>query len=138
MWKKSKAGEPKWDSEFGEGRPGWHIECSAMAASFFKEHPIDIHSGGIDLRFPHHCNEVAQSEAYYDCDSWISYFLHTGHLHIKGKKMSKSEKNFITIREILKTYSASQIRMTFLLHQWNALMNYDPKQPFTEAVEKER
>jgi cysteinyl-tRNA synthetase len=68
-----------------------------MAATFFKETPIDIHSGGIDLRFPHHCNEIAQSEAFYDNDSWITYFLHTGHLHIDKMKMSKSLKNFITI-----------------------------------------
>lgn len=68
LWKKSKPGEPLWHSEFGDGRPGWHIECSAMAAEFFKEYPIDIHSGGIDLRFPHHDNEIAQSEAYYECN----------------------------------------------------------------------
>ena len=68
LWKKSKPGEPLWESPWGQGRPGWHIECSAMASDFFKECPIDIHSGGIDLRFPHHDNEIAQSEAYYDCD----------------------------------------------------------------------
>lgn len=116
LWKKSKEGEPWWDSPWGQGRPGWHIECSAMAAEFFKEYPIDIHSGGIDLRFPHHDNEVAQSEAYYDCDSWITYFLHSGHLHIEGKKMSKSLKNFITIRHILETYNHRHIRFLFLLH----------------------
>mmetsp|Transcript_34574 Transcript_34574/g.33786 ORF Transcript_34574/g.33786 Transcript_34574/m.33786 type:complete len:275 (-) Transcript_34574:195-1019(-) len=138
LWKKSKENEPTWDSEFGPGRPGWHIECSAMAASVFKDHPIDIHSGGIDLRFPHHCNEIAQSEAFYNCDQWISYFLHTGHLHIDKRKMSKSEKNFITIKEILKEYSPRTLRFSFLLHQWNTLMNYDPQHPFTEAVEKER
>ena len=68
LWKKSKEGEPWWDSPWGKGRPGWHIECSCMAAEYFKEWPIDIHSGGIDLRFPHHDNEIAQSEAYYECD----------------------------------------------------------------------
>jgi len=98
LWKKSKEGEPFWDSPWGTGRPGWHIECSAMASSIFDEHPIDIHSGGIDLKFPHHDNELAQSEAYYDCNQWIKYFWHTGHLHIKGKKMSKSLKNFTTIK----------------------------------------
>jgi len=98
LWKKSKEGEPFWDSPWGTGRPGWHIECSAMASSIFKEHPIDIHSGGIDLKFPHHDNELAQAEAYYDCNQWIKYFWHTGHLHIKGKKMSKSLKNFTTIK----------------------------------------
>ena len=106
LWKKSKEGEPSWPSSWGTGRPGWHIECSCMAAEYFKEWPIDIHSGGIDLRFPHHDNEIAQSEAYYECDQWINYFLHTGHLHIHGKKMSKSLKNFITIKHILSEYSA--------------------------------
>ena len=106
LWKKSKEGEPKWDSPWGLGRPGWHIECSAMASTFFNESTIDIHSGGIDLRFPHHDNEIAQSEAYYDSNEWIKYFLHSGHLHIEGKKMSKSLKNFITIKEILKRYTS--------------------------------
>ena len=98
LWKKSKEGEPFWDSPWGTGRPGWHIECSAMAGEIFKEYPIDIHSGGCDLKFPHHDNEIAQSEAYYDCDNWINNFWHTGHLHIAGKKMSKSLKNFTTIK----------------------------------------
>jgi cysteinyl-tRNA synthetase len=106
LWKKSKENEPMWDSPWGKGRPGWHIECSTMAAEFFKEFPIDIHSGGIDLRFPHHDNEIAQSEAYYNCDSWVKYFLHSGHLHILGRKMAKSLKNFITISEILTKFNA--------------------------------
>lgn len=101
LWKKSKPGEPLWESPWGPGRPGWHIECSAMAHEVFKEFPIDIHSGGCDLRFPHHDNEMAQSEAYYGCDNWIQHFWHTGHLHIDKLKMSKSLKNFLTIREIL-------------------------------------
>ena len=101
LWKKSKPGEPLWDSPWGQGRPGWHIECSAMAGSIFKKYPLDIHSGGIDLKFPHHDNEIAQSEAYYNCDNWINNFWHCGHLHIDGKKMSKSLKNFITIKHIL-------------------------------------
>lgn len=138
LWKKSKEGEPSWDSPWGKGRPGWHIECSCMAAEFFKEWPIDIHSGGIDLRFPHHDNEIAQSEAYYECDQWINYFLHTGHLHIAGKKMSKSLKNFITIKHILTEYSARQVRFLFLLHQWDSLMNYTTEKSMPEAVEKER
>ena len=125
LWKKSKEGEPFWDSPWGTGRPGWHIECSAMAGEIFKEYPIDIHSGGCDLKFPHHDNEIAQSEAYYDCDNWINNFWHTGHLHIAGKKMSKSLKNFTTIKEILAIHSSRQIRFLFLIHQWNTLMNYD-------------
>jgi cysteinyl-tRNA synthetase len=98
LWKKSKEGEPKWDSPWGEGRPGWHIECSAMAGAILPNPPIDIHTGGVDLKFPHHDNEVAQSEAYYGCDAWVNNFWHTGHLHIAGRKMSKSLKNFITIK----------------------------------------
>ena len=101
LWKKSKPNEPKWKSPWGDGRPGWHIECSAMAASIFKTYPLDIHSGGIDLKFPHHDNEIAQSEAYYCCNNWINNFWHCGHLHIDGLKMSKSLKNFITIKHIL-------------------------------------
>jgi cysteinyl-tRNA synthetase len=95
-----------------------------MAGAIFKEYPIDIHSGGCDLKFPHHDNEIAQSEAFYNCDNWINHFWHTGHLHIAGKKMSKSLKNFSTIKEILSVYSSKQIRFLFLIHQWNTLMNY--------------
>ena len=100
LWKASKPGEPAWDSPWGKGRPGWHIECSAMASSIIGS-KMDIHSGGEDLRFPHHDNELAQSEAYYHhegCCQWVNYFLHSGHLEIEGLKMSKSLKNFITIK----------------------------------------
>lgn len=85
---------------------------------------MDIHSGGIDLAFPHHDNELAQSEAYYDCHQWVNYFLHAGHLHVEGQKMSKSLKNFITIQEALKTYSARQLRLFFLTHQWHTKMDF--------------
>ena len=138
LWKKSKEGEPKWPSTWGEGRPGWHIECSAMCASIIKGFPVDIHSGGIDLRFPHHDNEIAQSEAYYNCDNWVNNFWHAGHLHIAGKKMSKSLKNFITIKDILEKYNSRQIRFVFLLHNWNSLMNYTTEKTFPEAIGKER
>lgn len=109
-----------------------------MAASIFKTWPIDIHTGGVDLRFPHHDNEVAQSEAYYECDNWINHFWHTGHLHIKDRKMSKSEKNFITIRECLQTYSQRQVRYLFLLHNWANTMNYDPDKSLPEAAAKDK
>jgi len=138
LWKKSKENEPKWQSPWGEGRPGWHIECSAMAAGIFKKYPIDIHTGGVDLRFPHHDNEIAQSEAYYNCDNWINYFWHTGHLHIHGKKMSKSLKNFLTIKEILNDFNPRQIRFLFLLHTWSSLMSYTTEKSLPEAVSKER
>lgn len=85
---------------------------------------MDIHSGGVDLAFPHHDNELAQSEAYHDCRQWVNYFLHTGHLHIEGLKMSKSLKNFITIEEALEKSSARQLRLAFLMQSWNARMDF--------------
>merc|ERR1711939_804994 len=103
LWKASKPGEPSWDSQWGPGRPGWHIECSAMASGKLGRQ-MDIHSGGIDLAFPHHDNELAQSEAFWADGShrqWVNYFLHMGHLSIQGSKMSKSLKNFTTIREAI-------------------------------------
>ncbi|EIN11529.1 hypothetical protein PUNSTDRAFT_131692 [Punctularia strigosozonata HHB-11173 SS5] len=123
LWKSSKPGEPSWPSPWGPGRPGWHLECSVMASAVLGP-KIDIHSGGIDLAFPHHDNELAQSEAYHNCGSWVNYFLHTGHLHIEGLKMSKSLKNFITIDEILQRYSARQLRLAFLTQQWNAKVDF--------------
>jgi len=123
LWKKSKAGEPSWPSPWGEGRPGWHIECSVMASDVLGSQ-MDIHSGGVDLAFPHHDNELAQSEAYY-CEhghehSWVKYFLHMGHLSISGSKMSKSLKNFQTIRDALKTdYTPRSMRIIFLFGRWN-------------------
>jgi len=99
LWKASKPGEPFWESTWGKGRPGWHIECSAMASEVIGS-SVDIHTGGVDLKFPHHDNELAQTEAYYCCSQWIHYFLHAGHLTIEGCKMSKSLKNFISIKVI--------------------------------------
>ncbi|KAF8647102.1 hypothetical protein AX16_006936 [Volvariella volvacea WC 439] len=117
LWKASKPGEPSWPSPWGPGRPGWHIECSVMASAILGDN-MDIHSGGIDLAFPHHDNEIAQAEAYHNCGSWVNYFLHTGHLHIEGLKMSKSLKNFITIEESLQKYTARQLRLAFLTQLW--------------------
>jgi len=124
LWKKSKPGEPSWTSPWGQGRPGWHIECSVMASAILGE-SMDIHSGGYDLKFPHHDNELAQSEAYFGNDVWTRYFLHSGHLTIAGCKMSKSLKNFITIQEVLQKYSARQLRITFLLHWWKDTLDYN-------------
>ncbi|KAL6722340.1 cysteinyl-tRNA synthetase [Lecanora helva] len=125
LWKSSKPGEPSWPSPWGDGRPGWHIECSAMAFDKLGSQ-IDIHSGGIDLAFPHHDNELAQSEAYWanECHGhqhqWINYFLHMGHLSIAGAKMSKSLKNFTTIRNALARgdYTSRSMRIVFLLGVW--------------------
>lgn len=125
LWKASKAGEPSWPSPWGNGRPGWHIECSAMASDKLGKQ-FDIHSGGIDLKFPHHDNELAQSEAYWAHESpghqhqWVNYFVHIGHLSIAGAKMSKSLKNFVTIREAFSRgdYTARGLRIVFLLGGW--------------------
>ncbi|KAI3321880.1 tRNA synthetases class I (C) catalytic domain-containing protein [Xylariaceae sp. AK1471] len=123
LWKKSKPGEPYWPSKWGNGRPGWHIECSVMASDVLGSR-MDLHSGGIDLAFPHHDNELAQSEAYY-CEhghehTWVNYFLHMGHLSISGSKMSKSLKNFQTIKDALaSTYTARSMRIVFLHGRWN-------------------
>lgn len=123
LWKASKAGEPSWPSPWGDGRPGWHIECSAMASDKLGKQ-MDIHSGGIDLAFPHHDNELAQSEAYWNekCthDQWVNYFFHMGHLSIQGSKMSKSLKNFTTIREALEQgdWTPRSLRVIFLLGGW--------------------
>ena len=125
LWKKSKKGEPSWPSPWAEGRPGWHIECSAMCSDVLGKY-VDVNGGGIDLSFPHHENQLAQSEAHYDIKQWVNFFAHSGHLHIDGLKMSKSLKNFITIRQALKTYSARQLRFLFLLHNWSDPMELTP------------
>jgi cysteinyl-tRNA synthetase len=152
LWKKSKEGEPKWPSPWGPGRPGWHIECSVMASDIFcqldglasademktgEECRMDIHSGGVDLKFPHHDNEMAQAEAHAGCNQWVNYFIHSGHLHIDGSKMSKSLKNFITIRQALELNSARQIRLCFLMHKYNAPMDYS-KDTMVHAMSMEK
>nr|CAD7454614.1 unnamed protein product [Timema tahoe] len=123
LWKRSKKGEPWWNSPWGKGRPGWHIECSVMASAVCGS-SMDIHTGGVDLKFPHHDNELAQAEAYFDNDHWVRYFLHSGHLTIAGCKMSKSLKNFVTIRDALNRHSARQLRLAFLLHSWKDTLDY--------------
>uniref|UniRef100_A0A915JLD0 Cysteine--tRNA ligase, cytoplasmic n=1 Tax=Romanomermis culicivorax TaxID=13658 RepID=A0A915JLD0_ROMCU len=123
LWKASKAGEPCWPSPWGQGRPGWHIECSVMATETCGT-SLDIHGGGYDLKFPHHDNEIAQTEACFESDQWVNYFLHTGMLRIAGLKMSKSLKNFITIKDVLKEYTARQLRILFLLHNWDDVLDY--------------
>ena len=137
LWKNSKPGEPNWESPWGKGRPGWHIECSVMCSAELPT-PVDIHTGGEDLKFPHHDNEIAQSEAHDMCEQWMNYFLHTGHMHIKGRKMSKSLKNFITIRNIIKTVPPKVLRIYYNLVNYDALLNYNPKDDFVQArgVEK--
>lgn len=135
LWKASKSGEPAWDSPFGPGRPGWHIECSVVAGDILGE-LLDIHSGGEDLKFPHHDNELAQSEACFGCQQWVNYFTHTGHLHIQGLKMSKSLKNFVTIRQALEHNTSRQLRIMFLLQGWDQPMSYSD-QTIDDARTKE-
>ena len=125
LWKASKAGEPSWDSPWGSGRPGWHIECSAMCSDVLGGQ-VDINGGGIDLAFPHHENQLAQSEAYWGCSQWVQTFLHTGHLHIDGLKMSKSLKNFVTIKAALQQYTPRQLRLLFLQNHWAQPMELSP------------
>ena len=143
LWKRSKENEPTWESPWGLGRPGWHIECSVMASDvlhkFVQSDSMDLHSGGIDLKFPHHDNEMAQSEAACtnQCVQWVNYFLHAGHLHIAGLKMSKSLKNFITIADALQINSPRQVRILFLLHKYNAGMDYGDN-TMTHAVDTEK
>jgi cysteinyl-tRNA synthetase len=112
LWKRSKEGEPEWDSPWGKGRPGWHIECSAMSMKYLGA-TFDIHGGGKDLIFPHHENEIAQSEAYNSCE-FVRYWMHNGFVNVDREKMSKSLGNFFTIREILEKFDAEVVRL-FLL-----------------------
>ncbi|NXF86884.1 SYCM protein, partial [Eubucco bourcierii] len=121
LWKAAQPQELSWTSPWGKGRPGWHIECSTVSSAVFGKQ-LDIHTGGIDLAFPHHENEIAQCEVYHQCDQWGNYFLHSGHLHVKGskEKMSKSLKNYITIKDFLKKFSSDEFRMFCLRSRYSS------------------
>lgn len=125
LWKSAKAGEPYWTSPWGNGRPGWHIECSAMSASQLGQH-FDIHGGGQDLQFPHHENEIAQSEATHGC-TMANYWLHNGFVRVDDEKMSKSLGNFFTIREVLEQYDAEVVRFFILRAHYRSPLNYSDK-----------
>ena len=122
LWKHAKAGEPAWESPWGEGRPGWHIECSAMSSDLLGKH-FDIHGGGQDLQFPHHENEIAQSEGAHDCQ-FVNYWMHNGFVRVDDEKMSKSLGNFFTIREVLKKYDAEVVRFFILRAHYRSPLNY--------------
>lgn len=122
LWKKAKPNEPKWASPWGEGRPGWHIECSVMSTDLLGQ-PFDIHGGGLDLKFPHHENEIAQSEAVEACD-FAHLWMHAGLLQVDGEKMSKSLGNFYLIREVLAQYDAELIRYFMLSAHYRSPVNY--------------
>jgi cysteinyl-tRNA synthetase len=122
LWKKAKEGEPSWPSPWGAGRPGWHIECSVMARSLFGD-TIDIHSGGEDLQFPHHENEIAQSETLTG-KPFANYWLHNGMITIDNKKMSKSEGNFFTLKDIMKEYDLEAVRFFLLSAHYRTPINF--------------
>lgn len=132
LWKKSKEGEPFWNSEWGKGRPGWHIECSAMSCKHLGE-TFDIHAGGNDLIFPHHENEIAQSEAATK-KPFVKYWLHFGFLNINKEKMSKSLGNFFTAREVLAKYSAEAIRLFFSQAHYRGPVDFNNE--LLDAAEK--
>ncbi len=117
LWQAKKVGEPFWKSPFGDGRPGWHIECSAMIHKFLGEQ-IDIHGGGFDLIFPHHESEIAQSESYTGKKPFVKYWMHAAMVYYQGEKMSKSLGNLILIKDLLKKYSANEIRWSILSHHY--------------------
>lgn len=125
LWKASKESEPdevKWDSPWGKGRPGWHIECSAMSSELLGEQ-FDIHGGGEDLQFPHHENEIAQSEGAHR-HAFVNYWMHNGFIRVDNEKMSKSLGNFFTIRDVLKTYDAEVVRFFILRAHYRSPLNY--------------
>ncbi len=122
LWKRAKPGEPAWESPWGAGRPGWHIECSVMAEALLGQH-FDIHGGGQDLQFPHHENEIAQSEAAHG-GTFVNYWMHNGFVRVDNEKMSKSLGNFFTVREILKKYDAEVVRFFIIRAQYRSPLNY--------------
>ena len=122
LWQHAKLGEPAWSSPWGEGRPGWHIECSAMSSSILGNH-FDIHGGGQDLQFPHHENEIAQSEGA-NCCSYVNYWMHNGFVRVDNEKMSKSLGNFFTIRTVLEQYDAEVVRFFILRAHYRSPLNY--------------
>ncbi len=123
LWKKSKDGEPAWDSPWGPGRPGWHIECTCMSLKHLKTDTLDIHAGGRDLIFPHHENEIAQSEALTG-KPFAKYWIHHGLLTINGQKMAKSLGNFITVVDALKKYNVDTLKMFFLFSHYTSPIDY--------------
>ena len=122
LWKKAKSNEPSWSSPWGEGRPGWHIECSAMSNHFISNH-FDIHGGGMDLTFPHHENEIAQSEGANNC-KFVNTWMHVGFVNIDDEKMSKSLNNFFTIRNVLDKYDGETLRYFLISSHYRSPLNF--------------
>ncbi len=126
LWKQAKPEEPSWESPWGNGRPGWHIECSAMSTHCLGNH-FDIHGGGMDLQFPHHENEIAQSEAATD-EQFVNVWMHNGFVRINDEKMSKSLGNFFTVREILERYQPEVVRYFMLTSHYRSPLNYSDQE----------
>ena len=122
LWKAAKEGEPSWDSPWGKGRPGWHIECSTMSTKYLGK-TLDIHAGGPDLIFPHHENEIAQSEAANDAE-FARFWMHIGYLNINNEKMSKSKNNFFTVRDITSQYDPEVLRFFMLTSHYRTPINF--------------
>jgi cysteinyl-tRNA synthetase len=133
IWKAAKPGEPSWDSPWGQGRPGWHIECSAMSLKYLGE-TLDIHGGGADLIFPHHENEIAQSESFTGKKPFVKYWMHNGLLRLGEEKMSKSLGNIISIKQALSKYSADAVRIFILGSHYRSPLTYTPE--VIDAAEK--
>jgi cysteinyl-tRNA synthetase len=133
LWKASKPGEPSWKSPWGEGRPGWHIECTAMSLKYLGEQ-LDIHGGGQDLIFPHHENEIAQSESYTGKAPFVKYWMHNGLVQVGEQKMSKSLGNLLTIKDMLTKNSPDSVRVFILSSQYRSPLSYSPEG--LEAAEK--
>ena len=126
LWKKAKEGEPSWDSPWGKGRPGWHIECSAMSSELLGKH-FDIHGGGQDLQFPHHENEIAQSEGAMGPEAggkFVNYWMHNGFVRVDNEKMSKSLGNFFTVREVLAKYDPEVVRFFIVRAHYRSPISY--------------
>ena len=123
LWKPSEEGQPAWDSPWGRGRPGWHIECSAMSAKYLGQ-TFDIHAGGLDLIFPHHENEIAQSCCAHDSDMMAHYWVHNGYVTVEGEKMSKSLGNFTTVRDALEKHRGEAVRYALLNAHYRAPLDY--------------
>lgn len=132
LWKRSKEDEPSWDSPWGKGRPGWHIECSLMSQKFLKTDTLDIHAGGRDLIFPHHENEIAQAQAYTG-KPFAKYWIHHGLLTINGQKMAKSLGNFITVKDALNKYSADALKIFYLQAHYSSPVDFS-EQSMQEAA----
>jgi L-cysteine:1D-myo-inositol 2-amino-2-deoxy-alpha-D-glucopyranoside ligase len=133
LWQKAKTGEPSWESPWGKGRPGWHVECSAMINTYLGDQ-IDIHGGGRDLIYPHHESEIAQSESFTDKKPFVGYWMHTGMVFYEGEKMAKSLGNLVMVSDLGKKYSANAIRWLLLSHHYRKPWEFDD--PEMEEIEK--